>query len=271
MGPSARYDAGPARRFQPGVGRRPVPRLGPGARPGFGPGTGAPPPRPPSSSRVRRNRLIAWLLVAVLAGWGVTQIRSATAAPAGPPALAAPAATGAPAPVVREAPEPDRVPAGMPIWRAPALDRSVPTKIAIPSINLRAWVDQIGLLPDGTIETPPYETAHRASWYAPGPAPGEPGSAVVVGHVDSKKAVAVFWYLARIQPGDPIEVTREDGRTAVFTVSTVERFTKTAFPTDRVYADVDVPVLRLVTCGGQYEAGRYTDNVIVFASMTETH
>jgi hypothetical protein len=215
--------------------------------------------------KVRRNRRIAWAIVVVLAGWGITQIRSAVAAPPRPPAPP-PVATAAPVVVVPQRPV---LPATHVVHRAPALDRSAPTKIAIPSINLRAWVDQVALLPDGTIETPPYERANRAAWYRLGPAPGEPGSAVIVGHVDSKKAVAVFWYLTGIQPGDPIEVIREDGRTAVFTVSSVERFAKTEFPTDRVYADVDVPVLRLVTCGGRYENGRYTDNVIVFASMTE--
>lgn len=226
-------------------------------------------PRVWSGRRVRRNRRIAWAVTVVLAVWGVGQIRSAVAVPSGPPALPAPAAAPQTPVVVPEVgPEAARALARHAVQRAPALGRSRPTKIVIPSINLRAWMDQVALGPDGTVETPPYERAHRAAWYRLGPSPGEPGSAVVLGHVDSKAAVAVFWYLTRIRPGDPIEVTREDGRTAVFTVSTVEQFAKTAFPTERVYADVDVPVLRLITCGGRYERGRYTDNVIVFASMT---
>jgi hypothetical protein len=176
---------------------------------------------------------------------------------------AAPAITPAASPSVR--------PLRAVLARRPAaLDRSAPTKIVIPSINLRAWLDTVGLRPDGAIETPPYERAHRAAWYRLGPAPGERGAAVLVGHVDSKKAVAVFWYLTRIVPGDEIQVTREDGRTALFTVTSIEEFTKAAFPTARVYADTDAPHLRLVTCGGRWDPvrGEYPSNVVVFATLT---
>lgn len=140
----------------------------------------------------------------------------------------------------------------------------------IPSINLRAGLDTVGLRPDGTIETPPYERAHRAAWYRLGPAPGERGAAVLVGHVDSKKAVGVFWYLTKVTAGDEIQVTREDRRTLVFTVTSVEEFTKDAFPTDRVYAEADAPQLRLVTCGGRWDPvrGEYPSNVVVFAALT---
>ncbi|MGN9909644.1 class F sortase [Phytohabitans sp. LJ34] len=208
---------------------------------------------------------IAWwagcAATVLVAAAGIWQIRSASLVPDGPP------------PLVVAPPSPS--PTGQPLRavlarRSPALDRSAPTKIVIPSINLRAALDTVGLRPDGTIETPPYERAHRAAWYRLGPAPGERGASVLVGHVDSKKAVAVFWYLTRIAPGDEIQVTREDRRTALFTVTSIEEFAKTAFPTARVYADPDTPQLRLVTCGGRWDPvrGEYPDNVIVFATLT---
>lgn len=222
----------------------------------------------PDRPAPRPARRIAWwagcAATALVAAAGIWQIRAASAPPEGPPPLVA-------------APPPPPSPTGRALRavlarRAPALDRSVPTKILIPSINLRAGLDTVGLRPDGTIETPPYERAHRAAWYRLGPAPGERGAAVLVGHVDSKKAVAVFWYLTRIVPGDEIQVTREDRRTALFTVTSIEEFTKTAFPTDRVYADPDTPQLRLVTCGGRWDPvrGEYPDNVVVFATLTGT-
>jgi hypothetical protein len=208
---------------------------------------------------------IAWwagcVATVLVAAAGIWQVQAASVAPDGPP------------PLVSAAPAP--TPTGRPLRamlgrRSPALDRSPPTKIVIPSINLRAALDTVGLRPDGTIETPPYERAHRAAWYRLGPTPGERGAAVLVGHVDSKKAVAVFWYLTRIARGDEIQVTREDRRTALFTVTSIEEFTKTAFPTDRVYAGSDTPRLRLVTCGGRWDParGEYQDNVVVFATLT---
>jgi hypothetical protein len=65
-------------------------------------------------------------------------------------------------------------------------------------------------------------------------------------------------------------VTREDRRTALFTVTSIERFAKAAFPTDRVYADPDAPELCLVTCGGQWDPvhGGYPDNIVVFAQLS---
>ncbi|MCW6009676.1 class F sortase [Micromonospora sp. CPCC 205371] len=259
---------GEDRRAAYGVGRRPTARLGrERARP---PARSRPDAVPAAAWTREPGRIVWWAAAAavvLVAGWGGLQIRSRAApAASGPPALPAPVETGAP---VRQA-DLRHVVNPVPVERAPALDRSAPTSIVIPSINLRAALDEIGLLPDGSMEVPPYERAHRAAWYRLGPSPGERGSAVIVGHVDSKKAVAVFWYLTRVQPGDPVEVIRQDGDTAVFTVSSVEQFAKRHFPADRVYADVDVPVLRLVTCGGPYDTARhaYQDNVVVFASMT---
>ncbi|GLI02338.1 class F sortase [Phytohabitans aurantiacus] len=259
---------GEGRKAAYGVGRRPTARLGrERAKP---PARGRPEAVPAAVRTQDPRRMVWWAAAAaavLVASWGVQQIRSGTDAVAsGPPALPVPAQTGAP---VRQS-DLRQLVNPVPVERAAALDRSAPTSIVIPSINLRAALDEIGMLPDGRMEVPPYERAHRAAWYRLGPSPGERGSAVIVGHVDSKKAVAVFWYLTRVQPGDPVEVIRQDGDTAVFTVSSVEQFAKSHFPSDRVFADVDVPVLRLVTCGGPYDADRhaYADNVVVFASMT---
>jgi hypothetical protein len=56
---------------------------------------------------------------------------------------------------------------------------------------------------------------------------------------------------------------------AVFEVSSVERFGKSALPADRVYGDYCRPSLRLITCGGRWlgESRGYADNVIVFAVL----
>lgn len=134
------------------------------------------------------------------------------------------------------------------------------------------WVmiDQIGLRNDGRVEMPAYETADRAAWYRHSPTPGEDGPSVIFGHVDNKEKMAAFFYLSKIRPGNEIDIVRVDKQTAVFTVDSVEQFPKNAFPTDRVYGATDGPSLRLVTCGGRYNAstGSYADNIVVFAHMT---
>jgi hypothetical protein len=52
-------------------------------------------------------------------------------------------------------------------------------------------------------------------------------------------------------------------------VERTEQYPKDRFPTDDVYYPTLTPALRLVTCGGEFDAtiGRYRSNVIVFATM----
>lgn len=112
---------------------------------------------------------------------------------------------------------------------------------------------------------PPYGAA---GWWRAGPEPGEPGAAVIAGHLDNADGPDVFYRLADVEPGDEIVVTRTDGSEAVFRVVDVGQFPQDAFPTERVYgAPADRAVLRLITCGGEYDRnlGRYRDNVVVFA------
>lgn len=49
---------------------------------------------------------------------------------------------------------------------------------------------------------------------------------------------------------------------------TREQHLKDALPVDRIWGEVDDPVLRLVTCGGDFDRSRrsYRSNVIVYAS-----
>jgi sortase (surface protein transpeptidase) len=152
----------------------------------------------------------------------------------------------------------------------PGLDRSAPVKISIKSIKLQASVDQIGKKPDGSLEEQPFATANHAAWYRDGPAPGETGPAVITGHVDTKDGIAVFFYLTKMRPGDQVIITREDKSTVTFTVDWLGAFPKTEFPSDLVYGPTTYPALRLVTCGGKFDRTKlsYTDNIIVFAHMT---
>jgi len=109
-----------------------------------------------------------------------------------------------------------------------------------------------------------------AGWYALGPRPGEPGSAVILGHVDSKEdGPAVFFRLRELRRGDQIRVRRADGSTVRFVVQRTEQYDKQRFPTDDVYYPTLTPGLRLVTCGGEFDATArsYRSNIIVFAAV----
>lgn len=109
----------------------------------------------------------------------------------------------------------------------------------------------------------------KAGWYTPGPAPGEKGPAVIAGHVTWNGKPGVFHRLSSLKAGDTIEVARTDGKSSKFTVSRIAQYPKNKFPTIEVYKNIDHAGLRLITCGGQYDASQhyYPDNVVVFANL----
>jgi sortase (surface protein transpeptidase) len=144
---------------------------------------------------------------------------------------------------------------------------AVPLRLEIPGIGVSTGLERLGRAPDRTVEVP--SDWDVAGWYAEGPRPGDPGSAVVLGHVDSRSGPAVFYRLDELRPGDPVEVVRADGSRARFRVDRTELYDKARFPTADVYYPTLTPMLRLVTCGGPFDAatGHYRANVIVFATL----
>jgi sortase (surface protein transpeptidase) len=155
--------------------------------------------------------------------------------------------------------------------RVPALDRSVPVHLDIPRIGVHTGLIGLGRNPDGSVAVPPLTRHAPAGWYRELAAPGEAGPAVILGHVDSARdGPAVFYRLGALRSGDAISVVRADGSTAVFTVLSIAAYPKSGFPTRAVYGPIDHPGLRLVTCGGDFDAasGSYRANIVVYAALT---
>lgn len=150
------------------------------------------------------------------------------------------------------------------------LSRSIPTHLEIPDIQLSTALIQLGKNDDGSLQVP--EVYDVAGWYKFSPTPGEVGPSIIAGHVDNYLGPAVFFYLKDLQPGQRISVTREDRRVVNFRVDKVALFDQQAFPTQEVYGNIDHPGLRLITCGGTYNAltGHYSHNTVVYASLDDS-
>ncbi len=175
----------------------------------------------------------------------------------GPDTVLAAGPDGVAAPSARRTPPPRPLP------------RSRPTSLRIRSLGVDAPVIGVGLDKDRQLETPPVDKAKLVGWYRGGATPGERGTAIAVGHRDTRTGPAVFAALAQIKPGKLIEAQRADGRTAVYTVDRVKVFDKTGFPDKEVYGPVRRPELRVITCGGLFSHRTgYTSNVVVFAHLT---
>ena len=150
-----------------------------------------------------------------------------------------------------------------------ARDRSLPTLIAIPSLGVRAKVVEVLTAGDGSIATPKGDPVRTTGWYGRGPTPGEAGTAVIVGHVDTDTEPAVFARLGQARKGTLIEVSRRDSGTV-----TVHGRRGAVVPED------GLPGRRGVRQGRPAAAGSgdlrwgwvggdigYAENVIVFATL----
>jgi sortase (surface protein transpeptidase) len=176
-----------------------------------------------------------------------TPVVTATTAPTPPPT---PPPT--PAPTLAPTPTPFRV----------------PVELRIPRIGLDAPVLAVGVTDDGTLGVPPDDAS--VGWYEFGAVPGQVGSAVLDGHVDSRTGPAIFYRLDELAPGDEIEVRLADGSAARFMVRETGLYWLADAPLERVFGPSDRSQLVLITCGGPFDraAGGYQQRRIVFAELT---
>jgi sortase (surface protein transpeptidase) len=173
---------------------------------------------------------------------------------------------GSPTSTYRPAPIADRtIPSNPKVVEVP---HSTPTEIIIPAIGLKDSIVLLGLNPDGTVEVP--SSYQVPGWYQLGPSPGQPGAAVILGHVDSVAGPGAFFNLGALRPGDLVEVRLADGMTARFAVDAIASYLKSAFPDRAVYARPGGSTLQLVTCTGQFDSAtrHYLSNLVVYTSLT---
>ena len=145
---------------------------------------------------------------------------------------------------------------------------SPPVRVQVPALGVDSVVDPVGVAPDGQMAIP--EDVDRVGWYRFGPAPGDGGSAVIAGHVDSRTAgLGALAPLRAAAPGDEVLVTDSTGGASRWRIVSRELISKQALPLDRLFAREGPPRLTLITCGGPFlpEFGTYRDNVVVVAEQ----
>jgi sortase (surface protein transpeptidase) len=161
-------------------------------------------------------------------------------------------------------------------FAAPPVARSAkrvarPVALRIPAIAVRTPLERLGRTPQGTLQVPVSTT--EAGWYTASPRPGEIGSSIIAGHIDSTVGPGVFFRLRLLRPGALVYVRRSDGTLVVFRVSTERMYPKSRFPTERVYGPTPDAELHLITCGGVFDqaTGSYLSNVVVYATQISVH
>lgn len=199
---------------------------------------------------------------------GTADAGSAPSASTPPSSVTAPSVSGASPP--SSAPGAQGAATAPAAVEPPALPRSEPAALDIPSIGLRTDLLSLGLRTNGSLEVPE-DTGNGApaGWYNGSPTPGERGPSVILGHVNALGGhKGVFADLRKLAPGSDVNVARADGSTATFTVERGALYSKDSFPTVEVYGNTAGPELRLITCDGYDPAtGLFDDNYVIFAKL----
>lgn len=141
----------------------------------------------------------------------------------------------------------------------------LPVRLKIPSINVDAAMEYVGLTPQGAVGIP--LDPDNAAWFDTSPRPGEIGSSVITGHVNwYYGAKGVFENLSKVKPGDKIMVQDVKGSTITFVVREIRKFEAAAQAADVFVSADDKAHLNLITCDGVWNknAKQYTERLVVF-------
>ena len=118
------------------------------------------------------------------------------------------------------------------------------------------------MTPQGNLDVP--KDVADVGWYADGVRPGEPGDAVIDGHLDWYTGPAVFARLHRVRAGDVVEVELAGAGAVRYRVTRA-----VIYPADRPPADLFSRTgparLTLITCAGRWDGRDYTERLVVDA------
>ena len=143
----------------------------------------------------------------------------------------------------------------------------MPTRLKIPAIGVDAAVEEVGLDQENAMDVP--KDPHDVAWYRYGPRPGQPGSAVIAGHVDYHDiGPVVFWRLNELKKGDEVIVVDDKGAERHFVVTSNETIARAQAPTEEIFGAAPGPRLNLITCDQEStfnQARReYKNNIVIF-------
>jgi sortase (surface protein transpeptidase) len=145
-----------------------------------------------------------------------------------------------------------------------------PVRLVIPSIGVNAAVETVGILNNGDLATPTRSPWEDVGWFVSGSQPGEPGSAVIDGHLDRPGGYpAVFWNLRYVHVGATVMVITANGKTLSFGVTRVALYAPQAAPIQEIFGNASGTFLNLITCAGDWIPSQHqtTLRLVVYTTL----
>lgn len=144
----------------------------------------------------------------------------------------------------------------------------IPVRLEIPEIKVDANIQFVGQNDKNEMDTPSNGT--DVAWYKFGPRPGEPGNAVIAGHLDTfTSRFGVFMNLEKLAIGSDIYVKDDAGKTYHFKVTKKESYGYRDAPVKEIFGESDTAKLNLITCGGVWDrkAQSYTERLVIYTEL----
>lgn len=152
-----------------------------------------------------------------------------------------------------------------PIVSEEILQKNLPVKLTIPTIQASASIEPVGLTPDGAMDAP--KDPEGAAWFSLGSLPGETGTAVIAGHYGWKDGKpALFDNLSELKKGDTVKVENDKGVIVSFLVREIKIYDSQA-DTEEIFNSTDGKShLNLITCQGDWNKStkNYSERLVVF-------
>jgi Sortase domain len=155
-----------------------------------------------------------------------------------------------------------------------------PVRISIATIGLDWPVVPVGRDATGAMETPQGpESApswREGFWWQYGYLAGQPGNAVIAGHVDDVGGnLTPFARISELTPGDIVTVRTDAGSTLRFQVTNVATVPNpVGGPTDPTITSIFGPAttanLNLITCTGDWVGNEFDQRLVIYTTLVTT-
>ena len=145
----------------------------------------------------------------------------------------------------------------------------VPARLSIPTIGVNAAVEAVGKKADGAMQTP--TKFDDVAWYSLGSKPGDPGNAIMAGHVNNALTKnGVFEHLSSLKVGDTVAVADVSGNTLHYFVSKIDEYPATDAPVASIFTGEGPSQLVLITCDGDWIASThsFSKRFVVYARLS---